>query len=69
MAGRRREALRERRADALHLGLERLIAGHLAPFCQPVSPMKVKFCGITRIEDAREAVRLGAWARSGSTTV
>ena len=23
---------------------------------------KVKFCGITRIEDAREAVRLGAWA-------
>ena len=24
--------------------------------------MKVKFCGITRIEDAREAVRLGAWA-------
>ena len=24
--------------------------------------MNVKFCGITRIEDAREAVRLGAWA-------
>ena len=24
--------------------------------------MKVKFCGITRIEDAREAVRLDAWA-------
>src|SRR5687768_3190426 len=24
--------------------------------------MKVKFCGITRLEDAREAVRLGAWA-------
>ena len=24
--------------------------------------MKVKFCGIIRIEDAREAVRLGAWA-------
>ena len=24
--------------------------------------MKVKFCGITRTEDAREAVRLGAWA-------
>lgn len=24
--------------------------------------MKVKFCGITRIEDAHEAVRLGAWA-------
>jgi phosphoribosylanthranilate isomerase len=24
--------------------------------------MKVKFCGITRIEDAREAVRVGAWA-------
>jgi phosphoribosylanthranilate isomerase len=24
--------------------------------------MQVKFCGITRIEDAREAVRLGAWA-------
>ena len=24
--------------------------------------MKVKFCGITRAEDAREAVRLGAWA-------
>ena len=24
--------------------------------------MRVKFCGITRIEDAREAVRLGAWA-------
>lgn len=24
--------------------------------------MKVKFCGITRIEDAREAARLGAWA-------
>lgn len=24
--------------------------------------MKVKFCGITRIEDAREAVSLGAWA-------
>ncbi len=24
--------------------------------------MLVKFCGITRIEDAREAVRLGAWA-------
>jgi phosphoribosylanthranilate isomerase len=24
--------------------------------------MMVKFCGITRIEDAREAVRLGAWA-------
>ena len=23
---------------------------------------QVKFCGITRIEDAREAVRLGAWA-------
>ena len=24
--------------------------------------MQIKFCGITRIEDAREAVRLGAWA-------
>jgi phosphoribosylanthranilate isomerase len=24
--------------------------------------MKVKFCGITRIDDAREAARLGAWA-------
>jgi phosphoribosylanthranilate isomerase len=24
--------------------------------------MKVKFCGVTRIEDAREAARLGAWA-------
>jgi phosphoribosylanthranilate isomerase len=24
--------------------------------------MRVKFCGITRIEDAREAARLGAWA-------
>ena len=24
--------------------------------------MRVKFCGITRLEDAREAVRLGAWA-------
>jgi phosphoribosylanthranilate isomerase len=24
--------------------------------------VQVKFCGITRIEDAREAVRLGAWA-------
>lgn len=24
--------------------------------------MHVKFCGITRVEDAREAVRLGAWA-------
>jgi phosphoribosylanthranilate isomerase len=24
--------------------------------------MRVKFCGITRIEDAREAVRLDAWA-------
>ena len=24
--------------------------------------MNVKFCGISRIEDAREAVRLGAWA-------
>ena len=24
--------------------------------------MNVKFCGITRIEDAREAVRVGAWA-------
>lgn len=24
--------------------------------------MQVKFCGITRVEDAREAVRLGAWA-------
>ncbi|MGH2987233.1 MAG: phosphoribosylanthranilate isomerase [Solirubrobacterales bacterium] len=24
--------------------------------------MKIKFCGITRIEDAREAARLGAWA-------
>jgi phosphoribosylanthranilate isomerase len=24
--------------------------------------VRVKFCGITRIEDAREAVRLGAWA-------
>jgi len=24
--------------------------------------MRIKFCGITRIEDAREAVRLGAWA-------
>ena len=24
--------------------------------------MRVKFCGITRIEDAHEAVRLGAWA-------
>jgi phosphoribosylanthranilate isomerase len=24
--------------------------------------MRVKFCGVTRIEDAREAVRLGAWA-------
>ena len=25
-------------------------------------PMRVKFCGIARIEDAREAARLGAWA-------
>jgi phosphoribosylanthranilate isomerase len=24
--------------------------------------MKIKFCGVTRIEDAREAARLGAWA-------
>jgi phosphoribosylanthranilate isomerase len=24
--------------------------------------MRIKFCGITRMEDAREAVRLGAWA-------
>ena len=24
--------------------------------------MRVKFCGITTVEDAREAVRLGAWA-------
>jgi phosphoribosylanthranilate isomerase len=24
--------------------------------------MKVKFCGITRLEDAEQAVRLGAWA-------
>jgi len=24
--------------------------------------MRVKFCGITRVEDAREAVRVGAWA-------
>ncbi len=24
--------------------------------------MRVKFCGITRLEDAREAVRVGAWA-------
>jgi len=24
--------------------------------------MRVKFCGITRVEDAREAVRIGAWA-------
>ncbi|MQA74730.1 MAG: phosphoribosylanthranilate isomerase [Solirubrobacterales bacterium] len=28
----------------------------------PLTPVRVKFCGITRIEDAREAVRLGAWA-------
>ena len=24
--------------------------------------MRVKFCGMTRLEDAREAARLGAWA-------
>ncbi len=24
--------------------------------------VRVKFCGVTRVEDAREAVRLGAWA-------
>jgi phosphoribosylanthranilate isomerase len=24
--------------------------------------MRIKFCGVTRLEDAREAVRLGAWA-------
>jgi phosphoribosylanthranilate isomerase len=24
--------------------------------------MRIKFCGVTRIEDAREAARLGAWA-------
>jgi phosphoribosylanthranilate isomerase len=27
-----------------------------------VSSVRVKFCGITRVEDAVEAVRLGAWA-------
>jgi phosphoribosylanthranilate isomerase len=25
-------------------------------------PVRIKFCGITRVDDAREAARLGAWA-------
>ena len=28
----------------------------------PCSGMRVKFCGVTNLEDAREAARLGAWA-------
>jgi len=30
--------------------------------CHPVLRMRVKFCGITRLDDAEHAARLGAWA-------
>ena len=57
-------------ADPLHLRLELGAAAPRVPLirARPSTPYatpsrcRVKFCGITRIEDAREAVRLGAWA-------
>ena len=33
-----------------------------AGFCPPCDAMKVKYCGITRLEDAEQAIRLGGWA-------
>ena len=69
MAGGGGEAAGELATDPLHLRLEARGWRFESPWSGPdhrslrySDPMRVKFCGITRIEDAREAVRLGAWA-------
>lgn len=63
------KAGRELAADPLHLRLQSSGFGltscpleHRPLRYSETMATRVKFCGITRIEDAREAVRLGAWA-------
>src|SRR5215213_8135285 len=68
MAGGRRKAVGEFPAETLDLRLElcgRRLKSRRSGFDHPAPTLlraRVKVCGITRIEDAEEAVRHGAWA-------